>query len=131
MNIFQITKGSAEFTEDQRAVLMDVLHKYSLTDDGKWLNEVDYTSMVYKWSPVMEDSYVMAACPLIGSTIYSMPKGKSPDYWVVLVSPAIVHELYHKWQIRQNPVKYLCCSILSRLFMCFSEDLYMTTRKER
>ena len=131
MNIFTITKGSTKFTEDQMAVLMDVLHRYSQTDNGKWLQEIDYTNMVYKWSPAMENSYVMAACPLFGKSIYAMPRASSPEYWVLLVTPAIVHELRHKWQKKQGLVKYVICSVVSRIFMLFSEKLYQETLMEK
>ena len=131
MNIFQITNGATKFTEDQMAVLMDILHRYSQTDDGKWLQEIDYTNMTYKWSPAMENSYVMAACPLVGQSIYTMPKGDSPGYWVMLVAPAIVHELRHMWQKKQGIIKYIICSVISRIFIIVSEDLYHNTLMEK
>lgn len=131
MNIFQITKGATKFTEDQMAVLMDVLRRYSQTDDGKWLHDIDYEGIAYKWSPAMEDSYVQAACPLIGKSIYTMPRGESPGYWVLLISPAIVHELRHKWQRKHGIIKYLVCSIMSRIALLISEDLYMKVPTEK
>ena len=131
MNIFQITKGATKFTEDQMAVLMDVLRRYSQTDAGKWLQSIDYESITYKWSPVMENSYVHAACPLIGKSIYTIPRGESPGYWVLLISPAIVHELRHKWQRKHGALKYIVYSILSRIALLISEDLYMKVPTEK
>ena len=131
MNIFTITKGSTKFTEDQTTVLMDVLHRYSQTEDGKWLQEIDYTNVVYKWSPAMENSYVMAAKPLFGNSILVCPSGGNPAYWVSLTTPAIVHELRHLWQRKRNTVRYALWSLASRLVLIFSEDLYMAVPTEK
>lgn len=131
MNIFTITKGSTKFTEDQMAVLMDALHRYSQTEDGKWLQEIDYTNVVYKWSPAMENSYVMAAKPLLGNSILVCPSGGNPDYWVSLITPAIVHELRHLWQKKRNTIRYAMWSLVGRLVFLFSEDMYMTVPTEK
>lgn len=131
MNILSISKGSTKFTDEQMDVLMDILSNYSKTEDGKWLNNVDYGGLTYKWSPIMEESYVMAACPLIGKSIYVRPDGECPTYWIALVAPAITHELRHMLQKKGNIVKYILYSVLSRIFLCISEDLYCNTLFEK
>lgn len=131
MNIFQVTKGSYELTQDQLALLFQHMDKYMKTTDGSWLSEIDYRKSVFMWAPSLEGSYIMAAKPLLGNSILVCPNGGNPDYWVSLVTPAVVHELRHLWQRKHNIVRYTLWSLVSRLVLPFSEDLYMKVPTEK
>ncbi len=132
MNIFQLTKNAHELTPEQLAVLFSHIEQYSNTSNGAWLNDIDYKSMTYKWSPAMENSDIMAAKPLLGKGVLCRPNGKNPDYWVSLIAPSVIHELRHTWQIKKHGILlYSICSVVSRIFLVFSEKLYSTTLMEK
>ena len=132
MNIFRLTKNSYELTPEQLAVLFTHIEQYSNTSNGAWLHDIDYMGMNYKWSPAMENSDIMAAKPLFGKDVLSRPSGKNPDYWVSLITPSVIHELRHTWQIKKHGVLlYSICSVVSRIFLLFSEKLYSSTLMEK
>lgn len=132
MNIFQLTKNSYKLTPEQLAVLFTHIEHYSNTSNGAWLNDIDYKGMTYKWCPAMKNSDIMAAKPLLGKDVLCRPSGKNPDYWVSLITPSAIHELRHYWQIKKHgALLYSICSVVSRIFLVFSEKLYSSTLMEK
>lgn len=132
MNIFQVTKNSYEFTSEQLALLLQHIDNYRKTPEGSWLADIDYRQCKFMWAPALEDSFIMAANPMIGKSIYVRPEWGNPDYWVSLITPSVVHELRHKWQIQKYGILlYSISTVLSRIFLLFSEDMYSRTLMEK
>lgn len=72
--------------------------KYAQTEEGKWLNDIDWRSVPVEFTDL--------PFGIVGT--YSWGKIKllpSPD--VGLIFPVYIHELRHRWQSQKHPLKYI------------------------
>lgn len=109
---FKMTKNAKPLTADECNKLFELLDAYAQTEDGDWLNSVEYRAVDYYWSPAMTlDSGIMGAKPLLKNSIYLMPSNTADTvFWIELIASTVVHELRHVYQ--QNRLGKVLWSIL-------------------
>jgi len=105
LTFVKIVKESTEFCKSEKDYLMAILGSYSKTDNGDWINDIDYRDCKYYWCNAMNaDNGVLGARPLFGESIYlaAMPNNSCVpaiiNSWIESLAPTAIHELRHLWQ---------------------------------
>lgn len=104
---------SYEVPESERNRMFRRVNQFAQTENGEWLNAINWRAVNLKWALGMTRKKSVIGCFVFKSnTIYLQPENvyESTKYsqWVELIAPTLIHELRHKWQYERNMLAYLC-----------------------
>lgn len=89
--------------------LKDKVWRYSQTEQGKWLNDIDWQSVPVEFEGTLPGDI---------AGLYSFGGIVLLEADVSTIFPIYVHELRHRWQWKKNPLKY----IIGKLYRPLIED---------
>ena len=108
ITIFNMTENTPPLSDEQRQELFRCIDAYAITQDGEWLQALEYRKYDYFWKADLENSDIMAVRPLFGNKIILQPAGENPAFWVQLIAPATIHELRHIYQRKRLGLLLYC-----------------------
>ena len=117
--------------------LRKLLDYYAATEEGKWLQSLNYRSFTIKWCDAMatDNTGIMGAFAVWSpTTIYLLPLGAPPpppgfrDTWLTLIAPTLVHELRHAWQYRKSKLLYALCCLPGLRAITLERDAWRQTQ---
>ena len=105
-------KNSRDIDKQVVDSIHNMLSVYEMTQDGKWLMQLDWRTMKFKWCDDMADSDVLGAYSIFNKdTLYLQPpciydcakctesfKTAVELAWVASIMSIVVHELRHAYQ---------------------------------
>lgn len=105
-------KNSRDIDKQVVDSIHNMLSVYEMTQDGKWLMQLDWRTMKFKWCDAMADSDVLGAYSMFNKdTLYLQPpriydcakctesfKTAVELAWVASIMSLVVHELRHAYQ---------------------------------
>lgn len=108
ITIFNATKNTYPLTDEQRSELLRSIAEYSKTNDGKWLNDIDYSGLEYLWKSDLENTDVQAIRPLFGKKIILQPNENNTVFWAQIMASPAIHELRHIYQRKRLGLLVYC-----------------------
>ena len=107
---------SYEVPESERNRMFRRVNQFAQTENGEWLNSINWQAVNLKWACRMNQKNGVMGCLFATyKTIYLMPEdvymsGKNSG-WPELIVPTLIHELRHKWQYERNKLLYILCCV--------------------
>lgn len=91
---------------------------FANTTGGKWLQDINWRGMEYRFADLMQDSGVGGAQTVVkANTIYlcdmeyDAPERHRQTWELFQLYPTIIHELRHVWQMRKWGWRYIICCL--------------------
>lgn len=78
--------------------LKDKVWRYSQTEAGKWLNDIDWANIPVKFI----DKLPWTISGIYGFRFIFLLRADVSTIFMMYI-----HELYHRWQWKKNPLKYI------------------------
>lgn len=111
---------SVELSSKERGVIYEEVEKYARTQDGLWLNNMNYREYPLLWSKFMttyDEGSVLGSYTWYTGKIKlqwneSLECDKSLT-WCKLMAPTLIHELWHARQFKKNPIVYVLATLLT------------------
>lgn len=114
-------KNSSLLTADEQAYLHRMLAAYSFTQNGLWLQSLQWEQFEFRWCPAMTVGNGILGCftPLHPKTVFLQPRentipcleGMGRVFWLEQLFPTVIHELCHARQWQKSKIGYLLCAL--------------------